>query len=120
MSRGSGVLIAIAAGLAVWASPATRAAAPRFYVDDPIAVDPERQDAAGVTPRHLRREADYVEVALSLGPRQDMRALNVNTIDEVPDSSWYTNGGRGRPSAPDPSRAAGPSSTPITMAARSP
>jgi hypothetical protein len=91
MSRGSWVLVAIAAGLAVRASPSTRAAAPRFYVDDPIAVDPEHQDAAGVKPRYLRREADYVEVALSLGKQQNVRALNVNTIDEVPDSSWYTN-----------------------------
>ena len=25
------------------------------------------------------------------GERRDVRALNVNTIDEVPDSSWFTN-----------------------------
>ena len=25
------------------------------------------------------------------GERRDIRALNVNTVDEVPDSSWFTN-----------------------------
>ena len=25
------------------------------------------------------------------GERRDVRALNVNTVDEVPDSSWFTN-----------------------------
>ena len=27
----------------------------------------------------------------SPGERRDVRALNVNTVDEVPDSSWFTN-----------------------------
>lgn len=90
-TRGCVVLIALAAGAVVWAGAPTRAAAPRFFPDDPIAVDPERQDASGVRARELRREAAYVEIAMTLGSPGGIRAANVNTADEVPDSSWYTN-----------------------------
>jgi hypothetical protein len=70
----------------------TRATAPRFFPDDPIQVDPETQDASGVQPRDLSQEYDFIENTFrSPGERADSRAVNVNTADEVPDSSWYTN-----------------------------
>ena len=94
------------------------ATSPRFYTDDPIAREPEPQDARRAAPSEvdLMYELTYNLFALSRKP-SDVRAQNVNTIDEVPDSSWFTNriGARtlsidevvrgpnvGRP--PDPSR----------------
>jgi hypothetical protein len=67
--------------------------APRFYSDDPLTVEPETQDASGA------RETDidlFVDLSLNLfakpGDNRDgVAAGNVNTIDEIPDSSWFTN-----------------------------
>ena len=84
-------LTALLTGM-VWFVAPTRAMAPRFFPDDPLKVDPEHQDAAGIKPRDLSQEYDFIENTFkSPGDRRDQRALNVNTIDEVPDSSWYTN-----------------------------
>jgi hypothetical protein len=68
-------------------------AAPKFYADDPLAHEPETQNASGTAARDI----DLIwDLALNLLTRpgdraRDVRALNVNTIDEVPDSSWFTN-----------------------------
>lgn len=72
---------------------------PRFYDDDPLAVEVESQDASGVAPREV---VDLHERIRSLlggadGGGVDAPAGNVNTIDEVPDSSWYTNRVGSRP-----------------------
>jgi hypothetical protein len=68
-----------------------RAAAPKFYPDDPIARDPETQDASDVPPYPISEQFDFVENSfLGAGDRTPKRAVNVNTIDEVPDSSWFT------------------------------
>jgi hypothetical protein len=68
------------------------AAAPKFFTDDPIARDSETQDASGVQPIPSSGPYDFIENSfLGVGDDTDKRAVNVNTIDEVPDSSWYTN-----------------------------
>ena len=68
------------------------AVSPRFFPDDPIARDPETQDASTVEPWDLNDQYDFVEnTFLKPSDHRDIHALNVNTIDEVPDSSWYTN-----------------------------
>jgi len=73
---------------------APRATQPAFYPDDPIAVDPETEDASDVRPWNLSDPYDFLEhTFIRRGDRTNRRALNVNTIDEVPDSSWYTNRG---------------------------
>ena len=68
-------------------------AGPKFRSDDPLAREPDSQDAAGV------KESD-IGLVYNLGYNlfvtasrrpEHVRALNVNTIDEVPDSSWFTN-----------------------------
>ncbi len=69
------------------------ATSPRFYRDDPITREPESQDASGATPSEI---GDLYEMTYNLfvQPRYKpagVRAQNVNTIDEVPDSSWFTN-----------------------------
>lgn len=69
-----------------------RTATPTYYPDDPIAVDLETRDASGVRGRDLSDPYDFVEnTFLKRGDRTNERAVNVNTIDEVPDSSWFTN-----------------------------
>jgi hypothetical protein len=72
---------------------AGRAAAPRFFPDDPIAVDDDMAlDAGAATPVEGSNGYDFAEhTFLNSGDRRDVRAMNVNTIDEVPDSSWFTN-----------------------------
>jgi hypothetical protein len=66
---------------------------PRFYRDDPIAVDDDMSlDASGVVPVEDSNGYDFVVNTFgSPGERHDVRAGNINTIDEVPDSSWFTN-----------------------------
>jgi hypothetical protein len=73
------------------ASP--RAAGPRFFPDDPIWADDDRAfDASGVKEIEDTNGYDFIINTFSNpGERRDVRALNVNTVDEVPDSSWFTN-----------------------------
>jgi hypothetical protein len=53
----------------------------------------DTRDASGVRPRSVNLV--YDEARKLFGnpgdPTMDRRAMNVNTIDEVPDSSWFTN-----------------------------
>jgi hypothetical protein len=66
---------------------------PRFYADDPIAREPESQDASGAQPYEITSMYEMVNnlfVTSGLKP-SGTRAKNINTIDEVPDSSWFTN-----------------------------
>jgi hypothetical protein len=68
-------------------------AAPRFYPDDPIWVDDDAVvDASKAAAQEDSNGYDFVVNTFgNKGERRDVRALNVNTIDEVPDSSWFTN-----------------------------
>ncbi|MGE3273882.1 MAG: hypothetical protein AB7O67_02135 [Vicinamibacterales bacterium] len=84
-----------AVALAVLAATVLTAARPAFYPDDPIAVDPETEDAAGVREWSISDQYDFLENTFAEpGSRARIRAVNVNTADEVPDSSWFTNRGR--------------------------
>jgi hypothetical protein len=69
------------------------ATSPRFYRDDPIAREPEPQDASGaaLSEVDLMYELTYNMFAQPRIKPSGVRAQNVNTIDEVPDSSWFTN-----------------------------
>jgi hypothetical protein len=85
------VLAAALAGVFVL-SEFGRAANPKFFDDDPIASDPERQDASRVQAIKSSEGFDFIENSfLKPGDSSTVRAVNVNTIDEVPDSSWFTN-----------------------------
>jgi hypothetical protein len=64
-----------------------------FYRDDPIGREPESQDASRAERSDI---GDLYEMTYNLfvQPRQKpsgKRAADLNTIDEVPDSSWFTN-----------------------------
>ena len=66
---------------------------PAFYPDDPIGFDDDMSlDASKVVPIEDSNIYDFVENTFANpGIRHDVRALNVNTIGEVPDSSWFVN-----------------------------
>lgn len=84
---GASTMLVLAGTLAV--STASR----KFYRDDPIAREPETQDATGAEPWDIDLFYD-LGFNLFVTARQkpdDVRARNINTIDEVPDSSWFTN-----------------------------
>jgi hypothetical protein len=68
-------------------------ASKKFYDDDPLAREPETQDASGATPYEIDLFWDLSSnlFARPGDRRLDVRAQNVNTIDEVPDSGWFTN-----------------------------
>ena len=67
-------------------------AGPKFYRDDPLWRDPETQDASRAQPIDVSEQYDFVEnTFLNAGDKIARRAVNVNTVDEVPDSSWFTN-----------------------------
>jgi len=69
------------------------AAETKFRSDDPLTREPETQDAS----RAQEWDIDlFVDLAINLfgmpGDNETgVHARNVNTIDEVPDSSWFTN-----------------------------
>jgi hypothetical protein len=86
-------LAMLAVALTVLGTTAVSTKAPRFYDDDPIARVPETQDASKAQPYDI---TDLYEMTYNLfvtaGYKPSgTRAQNINTVDEVPDSSWFTN-----------------------------
>jgi hypothetical protein len=75
------------------APPPPPAVQPQFFPDDPVWMDDDRAfDASGAKPVATGDIYDFAQQTfLGPGERVDRRALNVNTLDEVPDSSWFTN-----------------------------
>jgi hypothetical protein len=65
---------------------------PKFYRDDPLTRVMDTEDASRVAERELSL---YFDAIINLfgrpGQQAVERAESVNTIDEVPDSSWFTN-----------------------------
>ena len=65
--------------------------AARFYADDPLWRDDDMRTIPPPAEHDLSKSYEFVantfgDTARSVGP-----ALNVNTLGEVPDSSWFTN-----------------------------
>jgi hypothetical protein len=81
----------------------SRAAAPRFYPDDPLWSERDSEDASNVQPYEIDLEYDALENMFDHpgDKATNVRAQNVNTVDEVPDSSWYTNRAGRRPLFPE-------------------
>jgi hypothetical protein len=111
-------LILVLAALGICAR-AVSTKGPRFYPDDPIAREPESQDASKAQPYDIGSIYEITNnLFVTAGHKPSgTRAKNINTIDEVPDSSWFTNRvgstgvtvdeivrGPNRGAAPDPSR----------------
>jgi len=83
----------IVAAILVVAGVAVSTTSPRFYRDDPIAREPESQDASGAAPSDIGQMYEMVyNLLVQPGYKPSgLRAEDLNTIDEVPDSSWFTN-----------------------------
>jgi hypothetical protein len=67
--------------------------APHFYKDDPMVRELESQDASPAQPSEigdLYEMVDNLFVTAGYKPT-GVSAMNINTIDEVPDSNWFTN-----------------------------
>ena len=103
----------LACTLTLFAVALVPAAGTRFFSDDPLGREPESRDASGAQPTDigLFYDLSYNLFATPGLKPSNTRAGNVNTIDEVPDSSWFTNRILpGRPSTEDLTR--GPNSGP--------
>jgi hypothetical protein len=112
------VVTLLVAAVAMFAS-AVSTTGLHFYPDDPIAREPESQDATQARPYtigSLYEMTNNLFVTSGYKP-SGTRAKNISTIDEVADSSWFTNRigstsvtvddivrGPNRGAAPDPSR----------------
>jgi hypothetical protein len=85
------VLPALAVAGLLGAAP-VRAAAPRFLPDDPVRVDDDRLPMPRPQKVELSTTFDVIERTFKHRPEGNIpRAVNVNTLGEVPDSSWFTN-----------------------------
>lgn len=76
---------------------------PRFYDDDPVEREVDSQDASGVRRWEPTLLYDLLEnlFARPGDPDRDRGALNVNTVDEVPDGNWFVNRLGTHPLTPD-------------------
>jgi hypothetical protein len=86
-------LLLVSGGLLVAVLGGARAAEPKFFSDDPIQRAPESADASGAQPWDIDLFYD-LSYNLFVTARRELvptRAQNLNTVDEVPDSSWFTN-----------------------------
>ena len=94
MSTSRRLLVGVALCGLLAVGPALLAGAERrFFDDDPLAREPDTQDASKVQAWDVDLTVDFaIHVFGHPGdPMPDVRARNVNTIDEVPDSNWFTN-----------------------------
>lgn len=86
----------------------------RFFADDPLEREPESQDASNVRAWDVSDEYELFRSTVGgKGDRSDRRAINANTLDEVPDSSWFTNRMGSRPTSPAQIQAPSPSDGPV-------
>src|SRR5258705_13718590 len=86
------LLLLLVAGIGLFASSVSTKG-PHFYPDDPIAREPESQDASKAQSYDIGSLYEMTHnlfITAHYKPT-GVRAKNINTIDEVPDSSWFTN-----------------------------
>ncbi|MEE2637327.1 MAG: hypothetical protein VYE68_08870 [Acidobacteriota bacterium] len=78
----------------VWSLSVATAGAqqPRFRIDDPLWADPDRVlSIPEPTERPLSKTLDLLQKTFTMPRTGHVQAQNLNTLDEVPDSSWFTN-----------------------------
>src|SRR5690349_3010979 len=87
----STLLALFAVGVLQTAAP--RGATAKFYSDDPLQREPDSQDASKTEEWEIDLFWDLAENMFgNPGGRTPLvKSRDVNTIDEVPDSSWFTN-----------------------------
>jgi len=90
--RRTSAAIVSALAIATGATMLVSASTPRFYDDDPIWVEPATQDASSITPLEVNLFVDLAANVVTGAPVSNpRRAQNINSVDEVPNSSWFTN-----------------------------
>src|SRR6476661_3194495 len=91
--RGCGRFVAISLMAVIFLSSVKSSASKRFYGDDPISQEVNSQDASGVKLYEPQLIYDVAENMFARPGDKDFnrRAQNINTVDEVPDGSWFTN-----------------------------
>ena len=67
------------------------AASPKFLNDDPVWHQADTQDASGLKSDEVSLFVDLTYNLIAGAGKTRGRAANLNSIDEVPDSSWFTN-----------------------------
>jgi len=92
-----GGTVALAAAFTIASSAAT----PRFYDDDPIAHERDTQDASAMKPLEVDLFVDLTTNLIAPRAVKAGRARDINSVDEVPDSSWYTNRAGARQLTPE-------------------
>jgi len=85
--------LVVVLAMAAFPTFAIRGAGPKFYRDDPLPREPETVNASKVAPQDVDLIPDLLlHMFTKRGdPAPNVRAKDINTIDEVPDSSWFTN-----------------------------
>jgi hypothetical protein len=87
-----GIAVAAAAQVAAQRPSATETRAQaRFYPDDPIQRDDDMRTIPPVATFDLSKSYEFVNETFGDSSRSRGPALNINTLGEVPDSSWFTN-----------------------------
>jgi len=86
-----GVLATLLVSVSAQTLPGVTHSLRHFYPDDPLWRDDDMRTVAPPAEHDLSKSYEFVantfgDTARSFGP-----ALNVNTLGEVPDSSWFTN-----------------------------
>ena len=82
----------LAVATMVLAGLSAPAATPKFFEDDPLWREPDPADASHVQPFSIHLSWDLISsLFVKEGDQAARRAQNINTIGEVPDSSWFTN-----------------------------
>ncbi len=79
-------ILGVALGMALASPPA---ASQVFLPDDPVVDDPDRANVPPPAFRALSDYYDYFENAVRQPGRDGGAAMNINTLGEVPVSSWY-------------------------------
>src|SRR6185503_17619870 len=97
--------------LAIAGGPSITGAPLRFRAEDPVSLVSETRNASDVQPRSITHFRDSWNGIWKIGDRTREKALDVSTIDEVPDSSWFENRIATRPMTTS-EIAAGPNRTP--------
>ena len=75
-------------------SPGVSQGSGKFRNDDPLGVDPDQLATPQPDPGDLSQVFDFLENTFARRPDKNAEipaAENVNTLGEVPDSSWFTN-----------------------------
>jgi hypothetical protein len=91
--RSNGRFVAINLMAVIFFSSVMSSVSTKFYGDDPIGEEVNSQDASRVKFYEPQLIYDVAENMFARPGDKDFnrRAQNINTVDEVPDGSWFTN-----------------------------